>query len=337
MEKQQMEKELLVVLEQFENLLNNKLKSNYMPILKNTFLPCLVSAHSEISNIDELFMHEITRANIVQAGIQYVDTTKKVKSVAAVKKYLTAVAEFHKRVIIKKYPNTPLNSINEFQGLFEEIVEKSQKNLMPKISHDQIKDKEAKFILEYLSSLSKNSYKEQVICIVFELMLLYGFKIGTIASLKKDDFSQERRTLMISLPSLHSPIKLELPYKLSKQISDLEANYMNESELLFLADDNKKLDSSYFFEFLKNLEKDTTKTLGTQCTHLTLSGLSKYAVTNMFIKGMNPITISNISGMKDVDLKNCQQAANRVLNSDNFGNSYINSNFRGMEFYEYLN
>lgn len=69
-------------------------------------------------------------------------------------------------------------------------------------------------------------------------------------------------------------------------------------------------------------------------TKITLDSLARYAVINMFLEGMNPIVIRQITGMRDINLNYCQREAwkqNKVQL-----NRYVNSKIRGTYIYDDL-
>jgi len=71
-------------------------------------------------------------------------------------------------------------------------------------------------------------------------------------------------------------------------------------------------------------------------TKITLDGLTRYAVINMFLEGMNPIVIRQITGMKDINLNYCQREAWKTSKNKIQLNRYVNSKIRGVYIYDDL-
>jgi len=88
--------------------------------------------------------------------------------------------------------------------------------------------------------------------------------------------------------------------------------------------------SDHFDTIIKNFNKiqGTGK-------KITLDGLAKYAVINMFYIGMDPIVIRQVTGMKDVILKYCQQEAWKKRKESL--KNYVNSQFRCIKVYDNFN
>lgn len=326
-----LQEEIEQLIHEFEFILNPNLKKNYLPILRNAFVPYLI-CEFEKQNINSsyLFDRVLTCEHIINAGVFYVDNTKKVTDIAAVKKYLTAVGEFCRKIIYKKYPTSILKSIEDFQSLCDEIVNRARKDLRAKSSHSHLSNDDYSKLSNYLRLLEDSQYKQQVIIAVFRLILLYGFKIGIIAAIKKSEYDEQKNTLKISMVNQDESFIIELPYLLSRQIEKINKNNAFKSEYLFLSENGQVLTSDYFDYFLNNISKEIKSS-----KKITTTSLSKYAVINMFLEGINPITISQISGMKDVNLKYCQQVAyDRTRNNTN---RYINARIRNINTYDDFN
>lgn len=272
----------------------------------------------------------LTCEQIIDAGVFYVDNTKKVTNIAAVQKYLSAVGELCRRIIFKKYPNSILKSIVDFQQLCDEMADRATKELQGKTVHAHLSDVDYEKLNQYLNNLDDSQYKQQIIIAVFRMTLLYGFKIGIIAAIKRNDFDELRNILKIHSEDRKDSFSIELPFLLSKQIEKIKKCDQFESEYLFLSENGQTLSSDYFDNALRNISKEIHA-----AKKITTTGLSKFAVVNMFLEGMNPITISQITGMKDVQLKYCQRVAYEKTKGDT--NRYINSKLRNIPTYDDFN
>ena len=317
---------------EYEGLLNAGQKKNYMPIIKKAFVPYLLSEFSkENHDVDYLLGSVLTTEHIIKGGMYYVDNTKKVTDIAAVRKYLSVVGEMCRKIIFKKYPTSTLKSIDDFQSLCDRIVERSKKDLGERKSHAHLSVEDYAKLDAYLSEvMNDSSYKQQVIIAVFRLILLYGFKIGMISGAKKEDYDGKKNTLKIYTENRMDHFLIELPYLLSRQIEKVSISNAIDSEYLFLTESGQLIYSDYFDYALVNISREIKAT-----SKITTTALSKYAVINMFLEGINPIIISKITGMKDVNLRYCQQIAYDMTRLDS--NRYINSKIRNIHTFDDCN
>lgn len=93
---------------------------------------------------------------------------------------------------------------------------------------------------------------------------------------------------------------------------------------------DQRPNSDYFDTIIKNFNK-----MQGRGRKITLDGLAKFAVINMFYIGMDPIVIGQVTGMKDVVLKYCQQEAWKKRKEDL--KTYVNSKFRSIVVYDNFN
>ncbi len=184
-----------------------------------------------------------------------------------------------------------------------------------------------KNLVKYLEGLGDDSLRNRMAKAVIPLILLYGFKLGTIAEMKRSCFDEERRTIEIQVEK--EEIRLELPYQIYKNVQKIYDEKIDDTLLFAMAKD-QRLISDHFDTVIKNFNK-----MQGNGRKITLDGLAKYAVINMFFIGMDPIVIRQVTGMKDVVLKYCQQEAwkrrKHVLKS------YVNSQFRSIDAYDDFN
>jgi hypothetical protein len=314
----------------FESLLHNPGKCiNYMPIIRNVFLPYLVEVHGDIDTEEHLFVHEISRSDIILAGVRYVDTTGKVRGQRAIDKYLTVIGEFYKKVIDRIYPVNSLANIGELHSLAPVIDSQSEKMLAERKTHSHIDDAEFDIVVTSLKETRSDSYKDNVLSVSLKLILLYGFKIGVLSNLSKLDYSSEMRSLRVP----HSDgdrSRLELPYALSKQIDWIISKCPIRSDILFPKENGEPLSTDYFTPILDSFDSSMENKRN---VHFTLTGMSKYAAIRMFIRGINPYEIAGITGMGPVDIAYCQKEAARIMNNAVNINSYI----RGIRTFDVFN
>lgn len=323
-----MSRELEQLLEKFEQGLTKGKYNSYMPILRNSFIPYLEEKHGEEieKSVDRFFEVFVSPNDIVEGGIWYIDNTAKVTNEAAIHKFLTATSEFFKKVIFPKWQRCPLSTVDNFKIYYQEILTGSNKELKKHTSRIHLDDKNVNELLKCLYELDDIVPKNTMLKAVIPLILLYGFKIGTIAEIKRKDFDNIRRTINIQIKD--NIVNLELPYNVFVYVDKI---YNREIDDIYLFDTAKgqRLVSDYFDDFLIRCNKRIQAE-----AKITLDGLAKYAVINMFLSGMNPIVIEQISGMKDINLSYCQRQAwekNKVQL-----NRYINSKIRGIDIFDNL-
>ena len=321
-----MNKELEELLIEFEQGLTKGKYDSYMPILRNSFIPYLEKEHQEEleNSVYKFFDRLVSPNDIIGGGVWYVDNTKKVTNESAIHKYLTATSEFFKAVIFPKWQRCPLSTVDNFKGYYENILMRSSKELKKHESRIHLDEDSIKKLLECLNELDEASSKNVMLKAVVPLILLYGFKIGTIAEIKRENFDNVRRVIKIDLED--DTVELELPYNIFLYVNKIYYKNVGEVYLFDTAKD-QRLNSDYFDDFLVKYNKKVDSK-----AKITLDGLAKYAVINMFLEGMNPIVIGQISGMKEINLNYCQRQAwekNKIAL-----NRYVNSKIRGIHIYD---
>ena len=221
--------------------------NSYMPILKNSFIPFLNDKYSkEIEkSMDRFFGIMISTRDIIDGGINYVDNTKKVVGEAAIDKYLTATNMFFKDVIYPKWPNCQLSTVENFKVFYGDIRENCGKELKGYSPRAHLEDDDYEGLLEYLDELNSDSARGAMAKAVIPLILLYGFKIGTIAEIKTDCFSPELRKLKLN----NQDIWLELPYKIYLNVNRIYQKNIN-APYLFDVGKNQRLISDYFDDII---------------------------------------------------------------------------------------
>lgn len=320
-------KEFEVLIERFSNGLTTGRYNNYVKVLQNSLIPHLERyCTTEGVTVEELFKKMISASHIIDAGIEYIQRPK-VTGEAAVDKYLTAANEFFKAVIFPEWPSCPLSVVGNFQEYRDNILNKSSKSLKSYEPRQHLDEDGYKNLIKYLDGLSDDSLRNRMAKAVIPLILLYGFKLGTIAEMKRDCFDEHRRTIEIQVEN--EKIRLELPYQIYKNVQKIYDEKIDKTLLFAMAEKQRPI-SDHFDTIIKNFNKiqETGK-------KITLDGLAKYAVINMFSIGMDPIVIRQVTGMKDVVLKYCQQEAwkRRRKNLTN----YVNSQFRSITAYDNFN
>jgi integrase len=320
-------KEFDVLIERFSSGLTTGKYNNYVKVLQNSLIPHLEHyCIKEGIAAEELFKKMISASHIIDAGVEYIQRPK-VTGEAAVDKYLTAANEFFKAVIFPEWPSCPLSVVGNFQEYRDNILNRSSKSLKSYEPRQHLDDEGYENLVKYLKNLGDDSLRNKMAKAVIPLILLYGFKLGTIAEMKRDCFDEQRRTIEIQVEKEN--IRLELPYQIYINVQKIYDEKIDK-DLLFAMAENQRPISDHFDTIIKNFNKiqGTGK-------KITLDGLAKYAVINMFYIGMDPIVIRQVTGMKDVILKYCQQEAWKKRKESL--KNYVNSQFRCIKVYDNFN
>ena len=325
-----MNKELENLLEEFQQGLTKSKYDSYMPILRNSFFPYLEKERKEKieDSVGYFFRSVVSSDDIIGGGIYYIDNTPKVTNESAIDKYLTATSEFFKAVIFPKWPTCQLSTVDNFKGYYKDILKTKNKPLKKHETRAHLDEDSAKKLLECLFGLEDSSFKNIMLKATIPLILLYGFKIGTIADIKREDYDCSTRIIKLQLEN--DVVNLELPYNVYVYVNKIFEKKVNDV-YLFNITEEQKLISDYFDDFLVKCNKK----MNTE-TKITLDGLARYAVINMFLEGMNPIVIRQITGMRDINLNYCQREAWKVSKNKIQLNRYVNTKIRGIPVYDDL-
>lgn len=212
--------------------------------------------------------------DIIGGGVWYIDNTPKVTNESAIDKFLTATSEFFKAVIFPKWQRCPLSTVDNFKIYYQDILTRCNKKLKKHTSRIHLDDESVNNLLECLYELDDITPKNIMLKAVIPLILLYGFKIGTIAEIKRKDFDVVKRVINIQLED--NIINLELPYNVFVYVDKIY-NRKVDDVYLFDTAKNQRLISDYFDDFLIKYNKRINVE-----AKITLDGLAKYAVINMF-------------------------------------------------------
>lgn len=290
------------------------------------------------------------RQHIVDAAVFYVETNTPKgaepnsydRAESSVDEFIIAFNQFYEIVLSKEYQNPTIKNLTPFaKNLRKEIVERIEKDdftLIGKKSYPAIQKKEYDYIIDYISEPKNLSKKDRQVCIIFKLLLLLGITVEKISGLNKSDFNPEKRTLTIPLQNadqvnIHS-IEIELPYALSKEISNiLIENNLTNTELLFTTSEGNPIQSSYFSYLLKNIMKKYKR--DTLCDELVLKrftayGMAKYAICQMLEASMMLPAIVQLTGRTMEFIESCRLESIREPNKRNH---YINYKIRSTKTY----
>ncbi|AFA46954.1 hypothetical protein [Acetobacterium woodii] len=334
-------------LDAYSNYLTKHQRNQYVPKLKNYFIPYLAENYESIE-IKELFESEFTKRDIIDSTIFYITKNKNVKSISAIDDFLIALNSFFQRKILKDYNNQNIARLLPFVKLSNEIniclVEEGiilrAKESFPAINFD-----ESNFILDYFKKSSKKRLISYECPIIFELFMLYGFSYDKLTNLKREAYDMERNSIEIQFDNdSRSIVSLELPYKLKEQFYELftfrNSKENLNSDYLFVNESNNLIMHDIASRELNKIRKAYEKEMDIdydvdQNNPFTATGLQKYAIIKMLLAGMNATIISSFTNQQDEIIKSCQIRVSEQFQMDI--NRYVNHMIRGIATYDVFN
>lgn len=329
---------LLTLLDAFSENLTKYQYDQYIPKLRDYFIPYLLINKGHISDIKRLLCNEITLSDISNSTIFYITSNENIESLSAINDYLIALNKFFDDVIYPTYPNPTLAIHKNFNSLYDEInatlismgIHLRNPEVNPPLTEEDLP-----FILLHLNFLPSDSLKRQQVKCITKLMLLYGFSTDKIATFKLTDFNRERNTLKVSCDN--TEVYLELPFTLAQQIHYYTQSRVISSHLLFLKQTGKPISNDFTTEFFEEIKKDVPISLHHSTTsknRFTNTGFQKYALIQMILKGINIGILEGFTGQGSNIIEDCQSHVNNIQKLKR--NRYINHMIRGLEIYDLL-
>lgn len=285
-------------------------------------------------SLEYFFKNEFSRLDIINSCAYYFRKSNATKE-TAITKYLNAMTKFYNSYIAPNgYDNKNLFAILPFSQLFAEVKQRlGDKKPQKKEVCPAITQKEFKQICEFYNNKEELSIVQKEFNIIFKLIMLYGFKLERIKYLGKKDFDPMLRQLKLRLDNNRS-ITLEIPYSLSKDISDyLHDSRCNSTGYMFLNKANQIITPSFLYNGFIPIRKSFG--INAKTNEFTSTGLAKFAITNMLQAGIDVPVIKIITGMEDDIIDDCSKAVYK-LNEEIKLNRYINSRVRSIETYDCL-
>ena len=289
-------------------------------------------AYREDIELKDFLVNEFSRRDIKKACAFYYENSNAYR-VTAIEKFLNSITKFYSGYMKPRgYDNTNLFYIYPFASLKKEVTDFiNNKELLDKQVNPSINDDDYKIICDYFNSEKKPSTAQKQISIIFKLIMLYGFKLERIKSLKKIDFDFGARLLAINIDKDKNLI-LELPLSLTREIDNyLKDPKCNKSELMFLNTKGNEVDPSFLAYQFGNIKKLIEDVSG--ANRLTSTGLAKFGIIRMLQKGMNVPVIKMITGNEDDVINDCTRFV-YGLDDLEYINRYINSTVRAVETYD---
>lgn len=248
---------------------------------------------------------QVSRFDIINSCVAYVENSKKVKAKTAIEKYLNSITYLYDNYFIRKnYRNPNLDPFNPFSQLNSEVSRQIKKQLLDKEPTPILTDNEFDSICTYMKTNVRKSRKKEEIFIIWKLMLLYGFKLERIGFLQIDDFIYLDKTIKVRNDE-NDIITLKLPSLLADELNNyIDLLKPRTKGYIFLGSSGKSLKSSFFSDHFNNLKlNNSTGISNAFCTR----GLAKYAICQMLKAGVATYHIRRITGMESDIIEHCQQ------------------------------
>lgn len=339
------EKMITIIEQEFGNQLTIHKYNQYVPKLRDYFVPYLLEQKEFDKDLPEIFGKVFNKNCIIQSAVYYIQKNENVSSKSAIDDFLIALNQLFERVLFDKYPNEAVERLAPFATLADKVevrlnalgVTLKEREAYPPIDHAQFQ-----FIINQVEALNSNNFKAMSIRIVVKLLLLYGLNVDRISSIAVQDYDVIRRVLKIHYHDFTDRvIQLELPFSLVKDLEiymklRAEQNF-DGLDLLFLKVSGKPVRHDLAHEFLGDVKTAYEKEYGEKIISknpFTLTGLQKYAIINMILEGMNQSVIIALTGLKEHVINDCQREVDKqsALNR----NRYINYKIRGTKTFEML-
>ncbi|NFI53451.1 hypothetical protein FDA52_10840 [Clostridium botulinum] len=331
-----------LIVNDFGSLLSQYEYNQYVIKLRDYFLPYIELNKLHCRNIEELFKYELTRIDIINSTIHYVENNPNVMYKSAVDDFLIALNRLFEKTVNKKYFNQNLVNIQPFNPLSTEIeheIEKrGVKHLKDRESFPSISEKEYDLLVDYLKNMKCDKITDYQYKIITSLLLLYGFSFDKIININYEDYSIERGILSMFYDADNRYIALEIPYNLKllmNKFIDIRKNIKTECKSMFITTKGNKIKHGYLSDFFKKVKNVQHIKEGISRNSFTPTGLAKYAVINMILEGMNQSIILDLTGFKLDHYLDCQNKVNEIKNLNL--NRYVNRTIRGIGTFDDIN
>lgn len=327
----------------FGNMLTKEKYNQYIPKLRDYFVPFIMENKSDCQTLDRLFKDEFTRSDIIKSAIYYIVNNENVESKSSIDDFLIALNRFFDETVFLSYHNSTLSRLRPFTSLSNEVeveLKKLSIRLREREAFPHLNDEQAAFLTECLKEYRVNRLKSHQVKIIIKLLMLYGFSFDKIAPLNLEDYSPVKRTLKIKYKrTIDRNVFLELPYPLASELESYlkvrKENNKIDSDLLFITENNSAIKNDLTLNFLNQVkikyeEFSAESILGKN--PFTPTGIEKYAIIRMILAGMNQSVIMELTGQKDDIFNYCQNKVNEIKMLDR--NRYINHMIRGIVTYD---
>lgn len=332
------------MLRNFGTKLTEAQSNQYIPKLRDYFIPYVLENKQDVTNIESLFKHELTRNDIIKSVKFYITRNENVRSKGAIDDFLISLNQLFEVEINEKYFNQNLINLRPFMQLNSEIenelvnegIKLKEKEPFPAISDNQFKH-----LIEIYKNDIVNKMTGLQCRIIVKMLLLYGFKLERIFALKVSDFIVEKRLLKVTYrENPYRFINLELPFSLFSDMTEHSKlrKDIGGCDSLFVTTTGKEISHAYLKDYLNNAKQDyyvdnPHEDTG-EINPFTPTGLAKYAVIRMILNGMNQSIIMDLTGFENDVFEYCQEHVNNIkaISKDR----YINSKIRSIDTFDII-
>lgn len=339
-----MKEKLEELLKNFGTKLTEAEYNQYIPKLRDYFVPYILENKGDVNEIEALFKYELTRNDIIKSTEFYIIKNENVESKGAIDDFLISLNQLFELEINDKYFNQNLINIRPFMKLNSEIegrlikvgIKLKDKEAVPAINQNQYEE-----FIDFMKKDNGEKITPLQCRIIIKMLLLYGFSPERIFALNISDFVIEKRVLRVTYcENPYRFINLELPYSLFNDLVkhfELRKNIQGNNKL-FVRTTGKEIAHSYLDDYFKNVkqsyyEKNHSERVE-EINSFTFTGLAKYAIINMILNGMNQSIIMDLTGFKSDVFEYCQEQVNNIkaISKDR----YVNSKIRNIKTFDLI-
>lgn len=272
----------------FESLKSSKKGENYRQCYQAFLNYCDIYGECDLK---DLFNNKLLRQDIVGACELYYNTSTKVHSKEAIKRFLSAMDLFYKDYI-KKMGGINCSTL-ETGCRNNKMIDEVEKRLNIKLTEEiyyPINDEVENQIINICDNLKKDDFYKFGQKILCNLLLKYGFKLKLLVNLKMADVDSVKG--IITIRNKDHKIKLEIDKDMICDINQYnKIHRYPDREYFFLNKKGKKITSSS--AMLSVQEK-----LGNECNNVHATALALKGVSKLIQKGLNISEIKYLTGFE---------------------------------------
>lgn len=320
---------------------NEKSRGTYAPRL-NSFYGYL---HTEKNINDQNFQEYLAalKTDVLVDALNYYIVTNDIHKQSAAYFYARAIKDyFHflndigieNFTLLKEFAYKNLKS---YDAKMKEVIE-NNKSLKKVEGKEPIDIEDIKLLIteldERIEKAAKNSqiiecvqtkcnpYNDLTYFLALKIIAFSGIDYNGIRDLRKDCFDVEKNKIVINSYNLHLPDNLASQLKYYVRIKN-----------------ERKIESEYFFvlhsgEELVLQTREVSDTLNEILQRKDLTGLRKYVIIEMILKGINQSYIMKLTGAGTKIFDACQRIVNEHRHFE--ANRFIDSRIREMEIFDIL-
>ncbi|MDH2333758.1 MULTISPECIES: hypothetical protein [Paenibacillus] len=295
----------------------------------------------ESKDVTEKNINEYLRGistDIIIDCINYYITKNNVTSVSTVQRFVSAVKEFFVYIMtvghVKNEPllkaiGLPAHKIDSFRYSINKAVSDhpilKESGKSSRFTEEEIIDliNECNSVIQDVSRYAESdsiSFNKLLSAIIYKLTIFTGIAYREIIDLPRTSYKENIGIITINEFSIH------LPEQLVGQLN----------EYIYIRD-SKSISTKLLIQFDGSDLPEKTSSRVTLLKEITgrggLTGIIKYAITEMLKIDVNPKVIMNFTGVKDKIIEHCIE----TIYSESLGTSrYLDSKIRSLKIYEII-